>query len=188
MAQTSTMLSLGTPAPTFALRDLDGREITFDDVAGEHATLVMFLCVHCPYVRHVQHELGRLTRAYRDRGVGVVAINANDTTQYPDDGPEGMREQAAAAGFAFPYLRDDTQDVASAYGAACTPDFFVFDADRRLAYRGRMDAARPGSETPVDGADLRAALDAVLAGRPVPADQHPSIGCGIKWKPAVDER
>lgn len=183
MAVHSTMLALGTPAPSFALRDLDGAEVTFDDVAGEHATLVMFLCVHCPYVKHVQDELGRLTGEYLDRGVGVVGINPNDTSQHPEDGPDGMRAQAKAAGFRFPYLRDESQEVVKAYGAACTPDFFVFDADRRLAYRGQMDHARPRSEAPVTGAELRAALDALLTGQPAPSDQQPSMGCGIKWKP-----
>lgn len=183
MAEHSTMLPLGTPAPPFSLPDVDGHTWTFADVAGDDATLVMFLCVHCPYVKHVQDELGRLTVEYLDRGVGVVGINPNDVAQHPDDGPDGMRAQAKAAGFRFPYLLDERQDVATAYGAACTPDFFVFAGDGRLAYRGQMDAARPRTDEPVDGRDLRAALDALLAGRPVPADQQPSMGCGIKWKP-----
>lgn len=183
MAQQSTMLPLGTPAPDFVLPDIHGGKVSLDDVAGQAATLVMYLCVHCPYVKHVQDELARLTAEYLDRGVGVVGINPNDVGHVPDDGPEGMRAQAQQAGFRFPYVRDDGQDVAKAYGAACTPDFFVFDAQRRLAYRGRMDGARPRSDEPVDGRDLRAALEALLAGEPVPDEQVPSMGCGIKWKP-----
>lgn len=183
MAEQSTMLPLGTPAPPFALPDVDGNEWTFAEVAGDDATLVMFLCVHCPYVKHVQDALGQLTAEYLDRGVGVVGINPNDVEQHPEDGPDGMRAQAKAAGFRFPYLRDESQQVATAYGAACTPDFFAFDGDHRLAYRGQMDAARPRTDEPVDGRDLRAALDALLAGQPAPADQRPSMGCGIKWKP-----
>lgn len=183
MAKQSVMLPLGTAAPEFRLPDLEGNDVTLDDAAGAQATLVMFLCVHCPYVKHVEERLGALTAEYLDRGVGVVGINANDPDQHPEDAPAGMREQAKRAGFAFRYLIDDDQEVAKVYGAACTPDFFVFDADRRLAYRGQMDAARPGNDEPVTGKDLRAALDALLAGRDVPADQYPSMGCGIKWKP-----
>jgi peroxiredoxin len=183
VAEQSTMLPLGTPAPTFTLPDVDGRQWSLEEIAGEQATLVMFLCVHCPYVKHVQHELARLTGEYLDRGVGVVGINPNDVAQHPEDGPEGMREQAKVAGFRFPYLIDERQEeVAKAYAAACTPDFFVFDGDRRLAYRGQMDASRPRGDEPVDGRDLRAALDALLAGEPAPAEQHPSMGCGVKWK------
>lgn len=186
MAEQSTMLPLGTPAPSFSLPDVDGREWAFADVAGREATLVMFLCVHCPYVKHVQDALGQLTAGYLDRGVGVVGINANDVARYPEDGPDGMRDQAKAAGFHFPYLLDESQEVARAYGAACTPDFFVFDGDHRLAYRGQMDASRPRNHEPVDGRDLRAALDALLAGQPAPAEQQPSMGCGIKWKPGAE--
>ncbi|PSO49751.1 MAG: thioredoxin family protein [Actinobacteria bacterium QS_5_72_10] len=183
MAERSTMLALGTPAVGFALPEAHGGKVSLDDVAGHHATLVMVLCVHCPYVKHVQDELARLTSEYLDRGVGVVAINPNDVAQHPEDGPQGMRAQAQQAGFRFPYVRDDSQEVARAYGAACTPDFFVFDGQRRLAYRGRMDAASPRSDEPVDGRDLRAALEALLAGEAVPGEQLPSMGCGIKWQP-----
>lgn len=182
-AVTSTMMPLGTPAPSFALPDPQGTVVSLDDLAGAPALLVMFLCNHCPYVRHVRHGLAAVAREYEERGVAVVGINANDAEAYPDDAPERMVEFAREAGFTFPYLVDETQEVAKAYGAACTPDFFVFDADRRLAYRGQMDGARPRSDEPVTGADLRAALDAVLAGRPVPGEQRPSIGCSIKWRP-----
>ncbi len=183
MAEQSVMLPLGTIAPDFSLPDLDGRQVTLDDVAGTHGTLVMFLCVHCPFVKHVQDELARLTATYAERGIGVVGINANSLETHPQDGPEHMREQAREVGFAFPYLRDDSQEVAKAYRAACTPDFYVFDADRALVYRGQLDDARPGNDQPVDGRDLRAALDALLAGEPVPADQRPSMGCNVKWTP-----
>ncbi len=183
MAEQSVMLPLGTTAPDFALPDLDGAQVTFDDVAGEHGTLVMFLCVHCPFVKHIQAALARLTAEYAERGIGVVGINANSLETHPQDGPEHMREQVSEVGFTFPYLRDDSQEVAKAYRAACTPDFYVFDADRTLVYRGQMDDARPGNDQPVDGADLRAALDALLAGEPVPQDQKPSMGCNVKWAP-----
>jgi thiol-disulfide isomerase/thioredoxin len=154
-----------------------------DDFADAPALLVMFICNHCPFVQHVRDELARLGRGYAERGVGIVAINANDVDRYPQDGPDAMREEARAVGYPFPYLFDETQEVARAYRAACTPDFFLFDADRKLAYRGQLDASRPGNDLPVTGRDLRAALDAVLAGRSVPEPQVPSIGCGIKWKP-----
>lgn len=180
---TSTMLPLGTEAPPFRLPDLEGREVSLEDFSGTPALLVMFICNHCPYVQHVEKELGRLTQEYAERGVAVVGIMANDVESYPDDRPEKLREQAERAGFAFPYLYDETQEVARAYRAACTPDFFLFDGDRRLVYRGQMDGSRPGSDTPVTGEDLQAALDAVLEGRPVPEDQKPSVGCSIKWKP-----
>ncbi|MEX0657834.1 MAG: thioredoxin family protein [Egibacteraceae bacterium] len=183
MAATSTMMPLGTPAPPFSLADPDGKVTSLDDLAGAPALLVMFLCNHCPYVRHVRETLAALTTEYRDRGVAVVGINANDADAFPDDAPARMVEEAAEAGYTFPYLVDETQEVARAYGAACTPDFFVFDADQRLAYRGQMDGSRPRSGEPVTGADLRAALDALLAGEPVPDEQHPSMGCSIKWRP-----
>ncbi len=183
MAATSTMMPLGTPAPPFSLADPDGKVTSLDDLAGAPALLVMFLCNHCPYVRHVRDGLAALTAEYVDRGVAVVGINANDVEAFPADAPERMVEEAREAGYVFPYLVDETQEVAKAYGAACTPDFFLFDADRRLVYRGQMDDARPGSDEPVTGADLRAALDAVLAGDPVPDEQFPSMGCSIKWRP-----
>lgn len=183
MAATSTMMPLGTPAPAFSLADPHGTVTSLQDLAGAPALLVMFLCNHCPYVRHVREGLAALTTEYRDRGVAVVGINANDYDAYPDDAPARMVEEAEEAGYPFPYLVDETQEVAKAYGAACTPDFFVFDADQRLAYRGQMDGSRPRSGEPVTGADLRAALDALLAGEPVPDEQHPSMGCSIKWRP-----
>jgi len=179
----STMLELGTQAPDFALPEVGGGTVRLADLPAGRPLLVMFLSRHCPYVQHVQEGLAALCREYGDRGVAMVAISANDTARYPDDRPERLQEQKAAAGFPFPYLHDATQEVAKAYRAACTPDFFLFDADRRLAYRGQMDASRPGNGVPVTGADLRAALDALLLGRPVPAEQIPSVGCNIKWKP-----
>lgn len=182
MAVPSTMLPLGTPAPYFALPDLDGRTVSRGDFADARALLVMFVCNHCPYVEHVEAELGRIGREYGEKGVGVVAIMPNDVTRYPDDGPEGMRAQKERAGFTFPYLYDETQQVARAYDAACTPDLFLFAADGGLAYRGQLDDARPGNEVPVTGRDLRAALDAVIEGRPLPEDQRPSLGCGVKWR------
>jgi peroxiredoxin len=184
MARTpSTMLELGTAAPDFALPDTDGRIVSLDDVASAPALLVMFICNHCPFVKHVRDELARIGRDYTVRGVAVVAISSNDPEQYPDDSPERMREEKQDAGYTFPYLFDGTQEVAAAYRAACTPDFYLFDADRRLVYRGQLDDSRPGNDVPVSGRDLRAALDAVLAGGPVPAEQRPSLGCNIKWRP-----
>lgn len=179
----STMLPLGSPAPAFRLPDTDGRLVALEDFRDAPALLVIFLCNHCPYVKHVRHELAALARDYQARGVAVVGVNANDAVAYPADGPEAMAREKAEVGYPFPYLFDESQEVARAYEAACTPDFFVFDADRRLAYRGRLDGSRPGNAEPVTGRDLRAALDAVLEGRPAPADQRPSLGCNIKWKP-----
>ncbi|HEX8199261.1 MAG TPA: thioredoxin family protein [Isosphaeraceae bacterium] len=183
----STMLPLETLAPDFCLPDPStGRRISLDDVyrsSPAGVAVVIFLCNHCPYVKHVRHELAALAREYGAKGVGVVGINANDAVAYPDDSPERMAREKAEVGYSFPYLYDEGQDVARAYQAACTPDFFVFDRDRRLAYRGQLDDSRPGNGRPVTGQDLRAALDAVLAGRPVPEPQRPSIGCNIKWKP-----
>jgi peroxiredoxin len=184
MAATSTMLELGTPAPPFALPDTDGRTVSLDDAKGATALLVMFICNHCPYVKHLRPALAALAEEYAPRGVAVVGINANDADRYPDDSPEAMAREKKAAGYAFPYLYDATQQVAKAYRAACTPDFFLFDADHRLAYRGRFDESRPNNGLPVTGRDLRAALEAVLEGRPVPEEgQAPSIGCSIKWRP-----
>jgi peroxiredoxin len=184
MARTSSaMLALGTTAPDFSLLDVvSGKAIARDQVAGERGLLVMFLCAHCPFVQHVNQELGRLSRDYAGRGLGTVAISSNDAETYPDDAPEGLRRQAVEHGFQFPYLFDETQEVARAYEAACTPDFFLFDADKKLAYRGQLDGSRPGNGVAIDGRDLRAAMDRVLAGKPVATDQTPSIGCGIKWK------
>ena len=184
MARTaSTMLPLGTSAPDFRLPDtLSGRQLGLQDVRGARATLVMFICNHCPYVLHVNPELLRLAGDYRERGVGIVAISANDARTYPQDGPEAMREHGLALGYPFAYLHDATQNVARAYQAACTPDFFLFDAGLRLAYRGRLDASTPGNHVPLTGEDLRASLDALLAGQTPPAEQHASVGCNIKWR------
>ncbi len=179
----STMLSLGTAAPDFRLPDTGGRMASLSDFKNARALLVIFMCNHCPYVKHVRGELARLAREYQGKGVAVVGINANDADRYPDDSPERMRAEVREAGYTFPYLYDETQEVAKAYEAACTPDCFLFDKNRRLAYRGQLDDSRPGNNKPVTGADLRAAMDAVLAGRPVPAEQKPSAGCNIKWKP-----
>ena len=179
----SQMLALGTEAPPFTLPDADGRLFSLLDAAGSQAYLVMFICNHCPFVKHVREELARLGRDYQERGVAIFAINSNDASSHPGDSPEKMKDESAAWGYGFPYLVDAEQSVAKAYRAACTPDFFVFDADRKLAYRGQLDDSRPGNTKPVDGRDLRAALDALLAGQPVPVDQIPSVGCNIKWIP-----
>ena len=177
------MLPLGTEAPDIRLPDASGKVWALEAVTDAPALLVMFLCNHCPYVRHIRDELASATRQFRQRGVAVVGINSNDIEAYPDDAPERMVEEARAAGYEFPYLVDETQVVAAAYRAACTPDFFLFDGDRRLVYRGQFDDSRPANDRPVSGADLRAAVDAVLAGHPVAGDQRPSMGCSIKWKP-----
>ena len=180
----STMLPLGTALPDFSLVDAaSGSRVSADDLADRSALLVMFICNHCPFVKHVVGELGRLAEDSLPRGVGIVGINSNDVGAYPQDGPEHMRRLVEREGWEFPFLLDETQEVAKRFGAACTPDFFLFDADRRLAYRGQLDDSRPGSARPVTGRDLRAALEAVLAGEPVPEDQKPSIGCNIKWRP-----
>ena len=187
MAQTpSTMLELGTKAPDFRLPDTDGGTVARSDYASRKALLVMFICNHCPFVKHVRAELARLGRECEQKGIGVVAISSNDVGQYPDDGPAAMREEKERAGYAFPYLFDETQEVAKAYRAACTPDLFLFDAAQRLVYRGQLDDSRPGNGIPVTGKDLRAAIDAVLAGRPVDARQKASVGCNIKWKPGSE--
>ncbi len=184
MARTpSTMLELGTPAPSFRLPDFDGRLHALEDFAASPALLVVFMCEHCPFVRHVRGGIAALAREYAPRGLAVVAINANDLEAYPEDGPDAMRRESADVGYVFPYLLDATQAVAQAYRAACTPDFFLFDRQRRLVYRGQFDDSRPGNGVPVTGADLRAALDALLAGEPPLPGQRPSLGCNIKWKP-----
>lgn len=183
MAVPSTMLPLGTEAPDFRLPDpATGAEVTLADLSGAPALLVAFLCNHCPYVQHLGRELGLLTQRFLARGVAVVGINSNDVTAYPDDAPDRMVEVARSLGWDFPYLFDEDQSVAAAYRAACTPDFFLFDGDRRLAYRGQFDASRPANDVPVTGSDLRAAVDAVLAGAPPPGPQQPSLGCSIKWR------
>jgi peroxiredoxin len=180
----STMLDLGTLAPDFTLKDvISGRTITLDTFADDRALLVMFICRHCPFVKHVERELARLGIDYAGRGLGIVAISANDAAKYPDDAPHELAAMAETLGFTFPFCFDETQAVAKAYTAACTPDFFLFDEDRILVYRGQLDDSRPESGIPVTGRDLRAAVDAALAGRPVAAEQRPSLGCNIKWKP-----
>ena len=176
------MVPLGTPAPPFALPSLDGEIVASDGLAAGRPLLVMFLSNHCPYVRHLERELGALVAEYAPR-VTAVAICSNDTERYPDDGVDGLAEQAHRAVFTFPYLLDDSQQIARDYQAACTPDFFVYDGQRRLVYRGEFDESRPRNDAPVTGKALREALDLVLAGLPVPEPQVPSIGCGIKWKP-----
>lgn len=175
-------MSLGSRAPNFRLPDALGGWVTLDDFAEARALVVMFICNHCPYVKHVRSELARLGRDYKGKAVSLVAINSNDAKQYPDDSPEKMAIEAREAGYTFPYLFDEDQSVARAYDAACTPDFFVFDGELRLVYRGQLDDSRPSNGIPVSGSDVRGALEAVLAGRPVSAAQHPSAGCNIKWK------
>jgi len=179
----STMLSLGTEAPDFTLPDAEGNLVSLSDFADARALVVVFMCNHCPFVKHVIDGFVKLVREYQPRGIAVVGINANDANEFPEDRPEKMSQFARQKGFTFPYLFDETQDVAKRYRAACTPDFFVFDENRRLVYRGQMDDSRPGSDVPVTGADLRAALNAVLTGQPIPEEQKPSMGCNIKWRP-----
>ncbi len=178
----STMLSLGTKAPDFSLPNVDGRTVSLADFAGKPALFVIFMCNHCPFVKHVAAGVATLAREYQARGVAVVGISSNDAAGYPADSPEQMVHEVENRGYTFPYLYDETQEVAKAYRAACTPDFFVFDKDQRLVYRGQMDSSRPDSGIPVTGTDLRQAIDAVLAGKPLPAEQKPSIGCNIKWR------
>ena len=180
----STMLPLGTSAPAFTLPDTDGKSVSLSDFADAKGLLVMFICNHCPFVKHVAEQLKLLADDYRDQGLAVVAINSNDVDNYPDDAPEKMAEEKVARGYQFPYLFDADQSVAIEYHAACTPDFFLFDADQKLAYRGQLDSSRPKQDPPqpVTGEDLRAAIDNVLAGQPVPEPHRPSLGCNIKWK------
>ncbi len=179
----SRMMPLGTQAPDFTLPDtLSGQDVSLESVRGEVATLVMFICNHCPYVKHIEAELVRLGQDYAGPGVGVVAISANDAESYPDDGPERMAEIGRQLGYEFPYLYDQSQQVARAYGAECTPDFFIFDAGLKCVYRGQLDDSRPGNGEPVSGRDIRAALDALIAGEAVSGEQKPSVGCNIKWK------
>ena len=183
VAVNSQMLGLGTEAPPFRLPSATGGSASIEDFQDTSAMLVMFICNHCPFVKHLRDELVRLANDYQARGVAVVAINSNDWSTYPDDSPEMMEKEARQYGYPFAYLYDETQEVAKAYQAACTPDFFLFDANRRLAYRGQLDDSRPGNEVPVSGKDLRAALDALLEGKPVSDQQRPSLGCNIKWRP-----
>lgn len=181
----SIMLPLGTLAPDFRLADtVSGKLLALSDLKSGTATLVMFICNHCPYVKHVNPELVRLAKDYQPKGVSFVAISSNDVQNYPDDAPEKMKEVARQLGYTFPYLYDETQAAARAFRAACTPDFFLFDGGLKLAYRGRLDASTPGNGLPLDGADLRAALDALLAGRAPNPEQQPSMGCNIKWRKA----
>lgn len=184
VAVNSTMLALGTKAPDFRLPNTNGSGVmTLADFKGVQGLLVIFMCNHCPYVKHIRSGLAELARDYQPRGVAIVGISSNDVANYPADSPVRMTEEARGAGYIFPYLYDETQAVAKAYRAACTPDIYLFDSDHRLVYRGQFDESRPGKNLPVTGKDLRAALDAVLWGKPIPPNQTPSIGCNIKWKP-----
>lgn len=184
MARTpSTMPELGLPAPDFSLPDPSGRVYTLDDFKDARALLVVFMCNHCPFVIHLRSALAEFAREYRDKGLAVVGINANDVVSHPDDAPEKMAEEIERSGYSFPYLYDETQQTAKDYRAACTPDFFLYDQDRKLFYRGQFDDSRPGNDIPVTGRDMRAAVDAVLSGRPAPQEQKPSLGCNIKWRP-----
>jgi peroxiredoxin len=176
------MVDLGTAAADFRLPDTDGRIVALDDSSDRAALLVMFICNHCPFVQHIRQGLAQFARDYQGESLAIVAINSNDVDSHPDDRPEKMAEEKRKHGYPFPYLYDESQAVAKAYGAACTPDFFLYDSHRRLAYRGQFDDSRPGNGRPVTGADLRAAVDAVLAGRPAAHEQRPSLGCNIKWK------
>ena len=184
MARTpSSMQPLGTRAPDFSLLDVvTGKPVSFDSAAGPKGLLTMFICRHCPFVKHVQDELARIGRDYAGRGVGIVAISANDESGFPEDRPEKLAEMSRELGFTFPFVFDASQDVARAFDAQCTPDFFLYDAARRLVYRGQLDDSRPGNESPVTGKDLRSALDALIAGKPISPDQKASIGCNIKWR------
>jgi peroxiredoxin len=184
MARTeSTMLPLGTAAPDFQLSDVvSGRTVTLADFRDKDGLLVMFICRHCPFVKHVQSELTRIGSDYAQKSLGIVAISSNDAEAYPDDAPDNLREMASELGFTFPYCYDETQNVARAYDAACTPDFFLFDKNRRLVYRGQLDDSRPSNAVPATGKDLRSAIDAVLEGRAVSKQQKPSVGCNIKWR------
>jgi thiol-disulfide isomerase/thioredoxin len=181
-ATPSTMLPLGTLLPAFDLPDFDGQPVSSADFHASPALLVAFLCPHCPFVRHIRHGFASFAAEYTARGLAVVAINSNDVSAFPEDGPDGMRHEAGASGYAFPYLFDETQQAAKDFQAACTPDLFLFDAARRLAYRGQFDDSRPRTAVPVTGRDIRAAVDAVMAGRPVEGPQRSSVGCNIKWR------
>jgi len=180
----SQMLALGTPAPDFSLPDTEGNTVSLKDFDGEPALLVIFMCNHCPFVIHLREALAEFAREYADQGLAIVGISANDVETHPQDSPANMAIERRQAGYIFPYLYDESQQVARAYQAACTPDFFLFDQHRQLVYRGRFDDSRPGNDRPVTGNDLRAAVDAVLTGLDVPSEQLPSVGCNIKWKAA----
>lgn len=179
----STMLELGTPAPEFFLKDTTGTEVRLENFADKSALLVVFMCNHCPYVKHIADAFSKFANEYQSKGLGIVAISANDAANYPDDGPEKMAQEAKKRGYTFAYLYDENQNIAKAYRAACTPDFFLFNGERRLVYRGQFDASRPGNDIPVTGMNLRLATDRVLAGDKPDAEQVPSMGCNIKWKP-----
>ena len=179
----STMLDLGTQLPSFSLPDFNGKVVSDADFKGSRALLVAFICKHCPFVRHIRSEFARFAKEYEAKGLKVVAIMSNSIEEFPEDGLEGMKQEAQEAGYTFPYLFDKDQTVAKAFKAACTPDLFLFDGNRRLAYRGQFDGSRPKNNVPIDGADLRAAADAVLAGKPATDAQRPSMGCNIKWYP-----
>ncbi len=178
----STMLALGTKAPDFSLPDTEGKSVSLKDFEGSKALVVMFICNHCPFVKHVADELAKVCRDYQGRGVGFVAISSNDVTTHPEDSPEKMKQEKAQRGYDFPYLYDEAQSVAKAYRAACTPDFYIFDGEQKLVYRGQLDDSRPGNDIPVSGRDLRAALDVLLEDKELNQEQKPSIGCNIKWK------
>jgi thiol-disulfide isomerase/thioredoxin len=187
VATPSTMLPLGTQIPDFNLPNaIDGLSISPKDYRGSAALVVMFICNHCPFVKHVLPELGRLSRDYIPKRIAFLAINSNDVETHPDDSPEHMRELVATEEWNFPFLCDESQEVAKAFKAACTPDFYVFDGDQKLVYRGQLDGSRPGNDVPVTGADLRACLNAIVAGESVPSTQQPSLGCNIKWKPGAE--
>ncbi len=176
------MIALGTTLPDFTLPATDGSMVSSEHLREHKALLVIFMCNHCPFVKHIRNELAAIGRDYKPKDLAIVAINSNDVSKYPDDSPQKMAQEVKDAGYTFPYCFDETQDVARAFDAACTPDFFLYDGSGHLVYRGQLDDSRPGNDIPVTGRDLRAALDAVLAGRPVPANQKPSIGCNIKWR------
>lgn len=183
------MLALGTSAPDFALPDVvSGKTVSLSTFADKQALLVMFICRHCPYVKHVQEELAKIGQDYQQSGLGIVAISANDVANYPDDSPQKLKEMAIALNFTFPFCYDESQETARAYTAACTPDFFLFDGDRKLVYRGQLDDSRPGNGLPVTGKDLRTAINAALTGEAISPEQKPSIGCNIKWKPGNEPR
>ena len=184
MAMASVMLPLGTAAPAFSLPDVvSGKTYSLDSFAGKAALLIMFLCRHCPYVQHVEREVAKIGQDYQETSLGIIGISSNDPANYPDDAPERLKDMAQRLHYRFPFCFDASQEVAKAYKAACTPDFYLFDGQRRLVYRGQLDDSRPGSNKPVTGRDLRAAIDAVLAGKSADPNQKPSIGCSIKWKP-----
>lgn len=184
----SNMLEIGTKAPAFTLPDTTGKNISLDELTPQAGLLVVFMCNHCPYVKHVGPELAAIGREYASKGISMVAINANDAATHPDDSYEKMQAEVKKQGYTFPYLYDASQEVAKVYQAACTPDFFLFDSQKRLVYRGQLDDSRPGNNIPVTGKDLRSALDALIKGNPVAEEQKPSMGCNIKWKPGNEPR